>query len=197
MPPKSTTIDEFLSRLGTEQRAALEQLRRDIHAAAAGLEEVISYGVPGFKLGGRLLVSIGAGASHCAFYPGAMPIARHARELERYDTSKGTIRFAPTDPLPSSLVATIVQSRVAENAARASATKKGKAQGGAAERAKPKRAPAKAAKRPAKRATTKRSTAKRSGSKRSGSKRAGAKRTTAKRATSKRATAKRGSKRRG
>ena len=138
------------------------------------MEEVISYGVPGFKLDGRLLVWIGAGANHCSFYPGALPIARHASELTRYETSKGTIRFAPSDRLPSSLVATLVQTRVAENAARKAATKKRKLGTTAAPKAK----------------------AKRASSKRASSKRASAKRENTKRATTKRATTKRGARKR-
>lgn len=192
MPVKATTIDEFLARLGAEQRAALEQLRRDIHAAASGLEEVISYGVPGFRLGGRLLVWIGAGANHCAFYPGALPIARHARELARYQTSKGTIRFAPSKPLPSSLVATLVRTRVAESAAR---TPAGKTRQAASTSTKPaaKRRPASTGRGSgAKRGATKRGTTKRTATKRAATKRATSKRSVAKRGGAKRPPRRRG-----
>ena len=48
-----------------------------------------------------MLVSFGAAAKHCALYPGAHPIEAHRDELELYDTSKGTIRFAPSKPLPT------------------------------------------------------------------------------------------------
>jgi uncharacterized protein YdhG (YjbR/CyaY superfamily) len=113
-PPQ--TIDEYLARLSEEKRAALEQLRRDIRAAAPNAEECISYQIPGFRLDGKLLVSFGAAASHCAFYPGAHPVQAHARELAKYDTSKGTIRFPADAPLPSALVRKIVKTRIAERA---------------------------------------------------------------------------------
>ena len=99
MPVKPRTIDEYLAPLSPEKRAALEKLRRDIRAAAPGAEECISYGIPAFRLGGKLLVGFGAAAKHCAFYPGAHPIEAHKEELEAYDTSKGTIRFRPDQPL--------------------------------------------------------------------------------------------------
>lgn len=41
-------------------------------------------------------MSFGAAANHCAFYPGSYPIEAHKKDLEAYDTSKGTIRFRPT-----------------------------------------------------------------------------------------------------
>ena len=112
------TIDEYLARLSAEKRAALEKLRRAIQAAAPGAEECISYRLPSFRLAGRLLVSFGAAAKHCAFYTGAHPVKAHAKELEAYDTSKGTVRFPPDRPLSAALVRKLVKTRIAEHATR-------------------------------------------------------------------------------
>jgi uncharacterized protein YdhG (YjbR/CyaY superfamily) len=112
------TIDEYLAPLSKEKRAALEKLRKDIKSAAPRAEECVSYGVPGFRLGGRLLGSFGAAAKHCAIYPGAHPVQAHRRELRAYDTSKGTIRFAADRPLSAALVRKLVKTRVAEYAAK-------------------------------------------------------------------------------
>jgi uncharacterized protein YdhG (YjbR/CyaY superfamily) len=95
------------------KRAALERLRRAIKAAAPGAEECISYGVPGFRLGGRYLVGFGVGANHCAFYPGGTALGPYRAVLARYDTSKGTIRFQPKTGLPARLVRKLVKSRIA------------------------------------------------------------------------------------
>ena len=99
--------------MNADQRRALEKLRKDIKAAAPKAEECISYGLPSFRLNGKLLVSYGAAAKHCAFYPGST-IQRLAKELKGYETSKGTIRFSPEKPLPSALVRKIVKARIAE-----------------------------------------------------------------------------------
>ena len=106
------TIDEYLEALDPEKRAALERLRGQIHAAAPRAEECISYGVPGFRYDGRLLVSFGAAARHCAFYPGPAPIETHRDELGAYSVSKGTIRFHPEKPLPAALVRRIVRTGI-------------------------------------------------------------------------------------
>jgi uncharacterized protein YdhG (YjbR/CyaY superfamily) len=118
MQRKATTIDEYLAPLAAGERAALERLRRDIHAAAPEAEECISYGIPAFRLDGRMLVAFGAAAKHCAFYPGAHPVAELADELAAYDTSKGTVRFPPERPLPATLVRKLVKARMAEYAGR-------------------------------------------------------------------------------
>lgn len=117
MSAKSQTIDEYLAPLSREKRAALEKLRRAIQSAAPKAEECISYNIPAFFLGGRMLVAFGAAANHCAFYPGALPVKTHKNELKAYDTSKGTIRFQADSPLPASLVRELVKTRIAEKAA--------------------------------------------------------------------------------
>jgi uncharacterized protein YdhG (YjbR/CyaY superfamily) len=109
------TIDEYLSRLPADQRAALENLRKAIRAAAPKAEECISYQIPAFRLNG-LLVGFGATSTHCAFYPMSSSIvAMFKDELEGYSTSKGTIRFQPGNPLPRSFVRKVVKARIAEN----------------------------------------------------------------------------------
>jgi uncharacterized protein YdhG (YjbR/CyaY superfamily) len=108
-------IDAFLAGLSEETRAALEDLRRTIAAAAPDAVEGIGYGVPAFKYRGRPLVSFGVGKDHCSFYvqsPAVMDA--HRNEVAGYDTAKGTIRFRPDKPLPASLVTKLVKARIAE-----------------------------------------------------------------------------------
>jgi uncharacterized protein YdhG (YjbR/CyaY superfamily) len=112
------TIDEYLARLPSEKRAVLEKLRRAIVSVVPEAEECISYQVPAFRLHGRMLVAFGAAARHCAFYPGAHTIEKHASALASYDTSKGTIRFQPDRPLPDALVQGFVRARLEKKASR-------------------------------------------------------------------------------
>jgi len=103
----------YFAALTADKRAALEKLRRQIKAAAPKAEECMSYGIPGFRLNGKLLVSYGAATKHCAFYPGSI-VQRFKKELKNYDTSKGTIRFSADEPLPAALVRKIVKARIAQ-----------------------------------------------------------------------------------
>ena len=116
MTREPRTIDEYLAPLSGEKRAALQKLRRAIRAAAPGAEECIRYKLPSFRLDGRLLVSFGAAAKHCAFYTGAHPLKALEDELRAYETLKGTIRFSADEPLPASLVRKLVRTRIAERA---------------------------------------------------------------------------------
>ncbi len=116
MKTKPTPIDDYLADLEVGPRAALEALRAAIHAAAPGTEECISYRLAAFRLNGKLLVAMGATRTHCALYPlSGSTVAAHQDALSGYDTSKGTIRFPPDQPLPEALVRMLVLARIAEN----------------------------------------------------------------------------------
>jgi uncharacterized protein YdhG (YjbR/CyaY superfamily) len=109
---KPKTTDAYPAASSDDKRAALEKLRKSIKAAVPKAQECISYDLPAFRLNGKLLVAYGAGANHCAFYPGSV-LQAFKDELKGYDTSKGTIRFPANKPLPSSLVRRIVKIRIA------------------------------------------------------------------------------------
>lgn len=113
---KPATIDEYLAPLDNDKRAALEHLRRTIHAAAPGAEECISYNIPGFRLDGKVFIWIGATAKHCAIYgvDGSL-----ADQLTDYDTSgRGTVRFKPNEIPPDALLQKIIHTQIAKNATR-------------------------------------------------------------------------------
>jgi uncharacterized protein YdhG (YjbR/CyaY superfamily) len=115
---KPKSIDDYLSRVSDDKRTALMKLRKDIKAAAPRVEECISYQIPAFRLDGRMLVWFHAAATHCSFFPGAYPIEACKKDLKHYTTSKGTIRFAPEEPLPATLVKKLVKARIREREAR-------------------------------------------------------------------------------
>jgi uncharacterized protein YdhG (YjbR/CyaY superfamily) len=111
---KPKTPDDYLAALSDDKRAALETLRKAIKATAPEAEECIIYGLPAFRLKGKLLVAYGAAVNHCAFYPGST-LKAFKNELKDYDTTgKGTIRFPAERPLPPALVRKLVKTRIAE-----------------------------------------------------------------------------------
>ena len=115
VPKRPRTIDEYLAGLSAENRTALQNVRRAVHAATPGVEECISYGMPAFRLKGKLIAGFKAAANHCSFHPmSGTTVMSLETELTDYDTSPGTIRFSARAGLPASLVRRLVRTRIAE-----------------------------------------------------------------------------------
>jgi uncharacterized protein YdhG (YjbR/CyaY superfamily) len=119
MRAKPKSVDDYLAGLPSDEaRAALDRLRAIIRDEAPEAQEVISYGIPTYKLHG-FLASIAAFKNHCSFFPGHT-VADFADQLKGFKIAKGTIQFPPNKPLPESLVRAVIRARAAENFAAAS-----------------------------------------------------------------------------
>lgn len=109
-----SNIDEYIKARPKNIQATLQELRQTIHRAAPEASEKIAYGIPTFTFHGNL-VHFGGYETHIALYPGAAPVRQFKNELEKYDTSKGTIRFPTDKPLPLPLISKIVKSAIERN----------------------------------------------------------------------------------
>jgi len=112
---RPSTIDGYLAGLSAENRAALQKVRRAVHAAAPKAEEGIAYGIPAFRLNRKLIAAFKAAAHHCSFHPmSGKTVMTLKTDLAGYSTSPGTIRFSAREVLPATLVRKLVKARIAE-----------------------------------------------------------------------------------
>jgi uncharacterized protein YdhG (YjbR/CyaY superfamily) len=108
-------LDEYLARVSEPARTALTKVRAVIRSVAPPeATEGISYGIPTFKYKG-MLAAFAAFSDHCSLFPGAGPTIEFKTEFKNFQTSKGTIRFAPDKPLPVTLLKKLIKARIAEN----------------------------------------------------------------------------------
>src|SRR6266852_3662872 len=100
---------------------ALEGYKFDFGAAevdANAQVRCISYGIPTFRYKG-LLFGFAAFTRHCSLFPmRASLIVKYKKDLEGFETAKGTIRFQADKPPSAALIKKLVKARVAQNDAK-------------------------------------------------------------------------------
>lgn len=111
---KPNDIEEYIAGFPASTQTILKQIRNTIKKAAPKAEEVISYGMPAYKLNGMLVFFAGY-KNHIGFY--ATPNGHKAfkKELSVYKQGKGSVQFPIDEPMPLSLIIKIVKYRVKEN----------------------------------------------------------------------------------
>lgn len=114
-PKPAKTVDDYIASAPEKRRAALKKLRQTIKAAAPKANEILSYGMVGFKQDGKRVAYFAYWKSHTALYGTSRKfIDAHADDLKPYVQSKGTIQFPADKPIPYGLVTKIVKARIAE-----------------------------------------------------------------------------------
>ena len=117
---KPVTVEESIAAFPADVRAGLAKIRQTIRKAAPKAEEVISYGIPAYRLNG-MLIFFSAYKSHysLAFPPVSAAFEVFKKPLSKYSVSKSTIQFPFDGPLPLPLIRDIAELRVKENMAKA------------------------------------------------------------------------------
>jgi uncharacterized protein YdhG (YjbR/CyaY superfamily) len=108
-------INEYIRSLPKETQPIVKKLRSIIKKLAPAAEEGISYGIPIFKLNGRMFIYIAGYKKHTSIYPAPRRNPEFAEELSEYKGGKGTVQFPIGKPLPVRLIKRIVKFRMREN----------------------------------------------------------------------------------
>lgn len=127
---KFLTVDEYIGSFPSSVRSLLKKIRRVITITAPAAEEIISYGIAGYKYHGMLIYFAGF-KNHVSLYPAPRTDGTFKKELAAYEGGKGTVQFPIGKPLPLDLVKRIVRYRIRQNEEK-SGLKKRKTKTGAA-----------------------------------------------------------------
>jgi uncharacterized protein YdhG (YjbR/CyaY superfamily) len=108
-------VRAYYASLPAPARRRLRELRDIVVSVAPDAEEGISYRILVFRLGGRVLVYCAAWKTHTSLYPVTAGMKKAcARELPRFQASKGTVRFPDDERLPVGMIKRLVKARVKE-----------------------------------------------------------------------------------
>lgn len=113
-------VDEYVRALEEPKRGTLETLRRTILEVVPEAEQVISYGVPAFRVRGRTVAGFAAFKTHLSYLPfSGSVLAQLGEELEGYKMTKSSLHFPVDRPLPKALVKKLIRVRLADVGRRA------------------------------------------------------------------------------
>jgi uncharacterized protein YdhG (YjbR/CyaY superfamily) len=107
-------VDAYLARLDEPKRSTLEALRQSIREVVPDAEECISYGLPAFRVGGKVVAGFAAFKNHLAYLPhSGLVLASLGDLLNGYEHTSGSLHFAVDEPLPDDLVRRLVDAKLA------------------------------------------------------------------------------------
>ncbi len=108
-------VDRYLRGLEEPKRSTLQTLRRTILEIVPQAEQVISYRVPAFRVGGKTVAGFAAFKDHLSYLPfSGSALAQLADELDGYTMTKSALHFPVDRPLPKALVKKLIRVRLAE-----------------------------------------------------------------------------------
>ena len=126
-------VEAYLAKLSGPRRTALEVLRRSIREVVPQAEECLSYGIPAYRLEGRVVAGFCARRDGCSYFPfSGRTLATLAPALAGYQRTKSSLHFGPERTLPAALVRRLIRTRLAEPTGRTRAP--GATRGGVARR---------------------------------------------------------------
>jgi uncharacterized protein YdhG (YjbR/CyaY superfamily) len=112
-PVSEREIDDYLATLEEPKRTTLSQLRQTIVCIIPDAEQCISYGMPAFRLHGKVVAGFAAFKNHLSYLPHSGSVFPELwSDLADFATSSGALRFPIDKPLPADLVAKLIAVRV-------------------------------------------------------------------------------------
>ena len=108
-------VDEYLRGVEEPKRTTLRELRATILEIHPDPEEIISYGLPAFRVGGVTVAGFAAFKDHLSYLPfSGSVLPKLSDELGGYKMTKSSLHFAVDESLPKALVKMLIETRLAD-----------------------------------------------------------------------------------
>ena len=108
-------IDEYLRGVEEPKRSTLEALRGTILEIVPDADQVISYRVPAFRVGGKTVAGFAAFSDHLSYLPfSGSVLAQLPDQLTGYTMTKSALHFPVDRALPKTLVKKLIAVRLGE-----------------------------------------------------------------------------------
>ena len=105
-------VDDYLKTVAQPQRSTLQEVRVRILALLPDCEECISYGMPAFKVRGKVMAGFTAAKNFNSYYPHSGSILNQFEsELAGYTGTKSALHFPKDKPLPKALLKKLIDAK--------------------------------------------------------------------------------------
>ena len=97
------------------QRETMLEMRKRILEIVPKAEEVVSYGMPAFKVDGKIVAGLLVNKKHVGYYPFSGSILYlFPDELAKFSTTKSALHVPVDKPLTKTLLSKLIKARLAQ-----------------------------------------------------------------------------------
>ncbi len=108
-------VDDYLRGVEEPKRSTLQALRRSILEVVPDAEQVISYGVPAFRVHGKTIAGFASFKNHLSYLPfSGSVLAALADQLHGYTMTKSALHFPIDRKPPKALIKKLITVRLEE-----------------------------------------------------------------------------------
>ena len=112
LPPE---IKKIYEAAPLPHRTTMLAMRESILEIVPKAEEVISYGMPAFKLNGKIVAGLLANKNHVGFYPfSGSVLSNFKADLAKFSQTKSALHVPIDQPLKKSLLAMLIKARISQ-----------------------------------------------------------------------------------
>lgn len=117
MKKPTSQADENIERLYAASpqphQDTMRAMRRQILGIAPDAEEIVSYGMPAFRVNGVIICGLKATKNHVGYYPFSGSILHlFTSELAKYTCTKSAIHVPVDKPLSNALLKKLIKARL-------------------------------------------------------------------------------------
>ena len=106
-------VNKYIQTLSKFQLEEFQKVQKMIERLLPNVELSVSYGVLAYKYNKKPVIYFGGFKNHTSIFPASDEmVSTVGPELEPFRSSKGTLQFSESNPLPDQLLQKIIQFRV-------------------------------------------------------------------------------------
>ena len=113
--PQPRAVKAIYDAAPVKHRQTMLILRKRILEVVPNAEEVISYGMPAFKVNENIVAGIMAAKNHVGYYPFSGSVLHlFPKELAKYRTTKSALHVPIGEALPKVLISKLIKARISQ-----------------------------------------------------------------------------------